>query len=230
MMTDSSTSANIIVRHEYPPFGEEIPANTAGRRAEWGPFSDKVNQKFTGQERDEETGFDFFQARYFCGAQGRFNSPDPGNAGANVYNPQSWNGYSYVLNNPLSLVDPTGTVGCTPTDGADFCEEHDEPTPSDPWSRGGSLFQLWWNSLPQMQQQAQHVAQQAFNWVTAPRDSSCVQGAAVAGAAIGGTGGAIAGGIGGGAAGGIVGSVIPVAVNVAGAAGGRELGAARALR
>ncbi|MGI9072064.1 MAG: hypothetical protein ACR2JB_12315 [Bryobacteraceae bacterium] len=69
-VTDNSSSANIIARHDYLPFGEEIPANTAGRRGEWGPLSDKVDQKFTGQERDDETGFDFFQARYFYGAQG----------------------------------------------------------------------------------------------------------------------------------------------------------------
>jgi hypothetical protein len=48
------------------------------------------------------------QARYMSAAQGRFNSPDPGNAGADLTNPQSWNGYSYVWNNPLSAVDPTG--------------------------------------------------------------------------------------------------------------------------
>jgi RHS repeat-associated protein len=108
LVTDNSTSANIIARHDYLPFGEEIPANAVGRRSEWGPFGDKVNQKFTGQERDEETGFDFFQARYFYGAQGRFNSPDPGNAGADPMNPQTWNGYSYVRNNPLAYVDPSG--------------------------------------------------------------------------------------------------------------------------
>lgn len=42
------------------------------------------------------------------GAQGRFTSPDPGNAGAVRENPQSWNMYAYVLNNPLKLVDPNG--------------------------------------------------------------------------------------------------------------------------
>jgi RHS repeat-associated protein len=108
MVTVNNPNADIIARHDYLPFGEEIPANTVGRRAEWGPFSDKVDQKFTGQERDDERGFDFFQARYFYGIQGRFNSADPGNAGADPSNPQSWNGYSYVLNNPLSLVDPSG--------------------------------------------------------------------------------------------------------------------------
>jgi RHS repeat-associated protein len=67
-----------------------------------------VNQKFTGQERDAETGLDYFHARYFSAALGRFNSPDPGNAGASLFNPQSWNAYTYVFNNPLTNTDPTG--------------------------------------------------------------------------------------------------------------------------
>jgi RHS repeat-associated protein len=69
---------------------------------------DTVRQKFTGQERDNESYLDFFQARYFSGIQGRFTSPDPGNAGADPSDPQSWNGYAYVSNNPLSYTDPSG--------------------------------------------------------------------------------------------------------------------------
>jgi len=38
--------------------------------------------KFTGKERDSESGLDNFGARYFAPTQGRFTSPDPGNAGA----------------------------------------------------------------------------------------------------------------------------------------------------
>jgi RHS repeat-associated protein len=34
---------------------------------------------FTGKERDAETGLDYFGARYFSGAQGRFTSQDPHN-------------------------------------------------------------------------------------------------------------------------------------------------------
>lgn len=66
--------------------------------------------RFTSKERDAETGLDFFGARYMSSAQGRFTSVDPQNAGASLYNPQSWNAYSYTLNNPLIYVDPDGDV------------------------------------------------------------------------------------------------------------------------
>jgi RHS repeat-associated protein len=67
-----------------------------------------VKQKFTGQEHDGGTEFDFFHARYLSAAQQRFMSPDPGNAGADLANPQSWNGYAYVGNNPMNATDPSG--------------------------------------------------------------------------------------------------------------------------
>ena len=55
-----------------------------------------------------EAGLDYFGARYFSGAQGRFTSPDPLMASARASNPQSWNRYAYALNNPLKFVDPDG--------------------------------------------------------------------------------------------------------------------------
>jgi RHS repeat-associated protein len=67
-----------------------------------------VRQKFTSKERDNETGLDYFGARYFASLQGRFTSPDPLMASAHVVNPQTWNRYTYALNNPLSYVDPDG--------------------------------------------------------------------------------------------------------------------------
>jgi RHS repeat-associated protein len=51
---------------------------------------------------------DYFNARYFSPAQGSFTSPDPGSAGANPLDPQSWNGYAYVGNRPLMYTDPSG--------------------------------------------------------------------------------------------------------------------------
>src|ERR1017187_8439255 len=52
-------------------------------------------------------GLDYFGARYFSAAQGRFTSPD--SAGyASLRNPQAWNLYAYSLNNPLKFINPDG--------------------------------------------------------------------------------------------------------------------------
>jgi RHS repeat-associated protein len=64
--------------------------------------------QFTGKERDAETGLDYFGARYYSGSQGRFTAIDPGPF--TIADPQSWNRYSYVQNNPLKFIDPKGTT------------------------------------------------------------------------------------------------------------------------
>jgi RHS repeat-associated protein len=112
LVTDQN--ANVVGRHDYLPFGEEIAANAGGRDGTFGT-QDFVNQKFTGQERDVETGLDFFQARYFSAALGRFASPDAPILDQDPSNPQSWNLYTYVRNNPLSFVDPDGHTCVTAT-------------------------------------------------------------------------------------------------------------------
>jgi RHS repeat-associated protein len=66
------------------------------------------NYLFTGKERDSESGLDNFGARYNSSQYGRFMTPDPENAGADLTNPQSWNMYTYVQNNPLNAIDPNG--------------------------------------------------------------------------------------------------------------------------
>lgn len=68
--------------------------------------------KFTGKERDAESGLDYFGARYYGSNMGRFMSPDPLMASAHVSDPQSWNRYSYAHNNPLSNIDPDGMEDC----------------------------------------------------------------------------------------------------------------------
>ena len=70
------------------------------------------NFKFTGKERDPETGLDNFGARYYASSYARFMSPDPGHADAVLDNPQSWDAYSYVMDNPETLTDPSGTAAC----------------------------------------------------------------------------------------------------------------------
>lgn len=70
-----------------------------------------VRQSFTGQMRDVETGLDFFGARFYSGALGRFTSADEVFADQDPGDPMSWNLMAYVRNNPLRYTDPTGR-GC----------------------------------------------------------------------------------------------------------------------
>jgi RHS repeat-associated protein len=65
--------------------------------------------KFTGKERDSESGLDNFGARYGASSLGRFMTPDPiFMTRHRLVDPQQWNLYAYVRNNPLNLTDPTG--------------------------------------------------------------------------------------------------------------------------
>jgi len=73
------------------------------------------NYKFTGKERDAETGLDNFGARFDASNLGRFMTPDWAEKPtavpyAHFGNPQSLNLYSYVENNPTTVGDPDGHV------------------------------------------------------------------------------------------------------------------------
>jgi RHS repeat-associated protein len=74
LITDSN--GLVAERHDYLPFGEEVAADTFGRDQTYGSTAGLVNQKFTGKERDSESGLDYFGARYYGSALGRFTSPD----------------------------------------------------------------------------------------------------------------------------------------------------------
>ena len=119
MSMDASASSNSIRRYDYLPFGEEIWAGTDGRSTDYNSTfqlsatQDAANNKFTGKERDAETGLDYFDARYFSAAQGRFTTSDwsaiPAPVPyANLADPQTLNLYAYVRNNPLSRADRDG--------------------------------------------------------------------------------------------------------------------------
>jgi RHS repeat-associated protein len=107
-----------VTRHDYLPFGEELDAGVGGRTTAQGySASDRVRQKFTGYERDSESGLDYAHARYYASSQGRFTSPDPLAGSASTANPQTFNRYSYVNNSPLTIVDPSGMFGICPGGG-----------------------------------------------------------------------------------------------------------------
>jgi RHS repeat-associated protein len=109
VVTDGNKA--VIARHDYLPFGEEIPSGIGNRPPGLGYVTtDDTRQKFTSKERDNESSLDYFGARYYSGAQGRFTGCDPENyqARGELADPQSWNAYGYVNNNPLRRVDPEG--------------------------------------------------------------------------------------------------------------------------
>jgi RHS repeat-associated protein len=97
VITDAAGS--IKNESDYYPFGGESSiASTVPN-----------HNKFTGKERDSESGNDHFGARYFASSMARWLSPDPsGLSFANPSDPQSLNLYAYVGNHPMIYVDPYG--------------------------------------------------------------------------------------------------------------------------
>jgi RHS repeat-associated protein len=109
MIAERTGKLEGIKRSDYLPFGEQIQAGVGGRATMQGYISESVRQGFGGYEEDSETGLDYAQARYYASTMGRFISTD--NiliSEVRVNNPQIWNSYSYVGNNPLNFADPSG--------------------------------------------------------------------------------------------------------------------------
>jgi RHS repeat-associated protein len=127
MILDESGHLAKMKRHDYLPFGEEIFAPTGRRAAAMGySGGDGLRQQFTLKERDVETGLDYFLARYYASTQGRFTSPDPLMESGRVNRPQTWNRFSYVLNNPLRFIDPNGL---DTTNAEDKDQQSQKPAP-----------------------------------------------------------------------------------------------------
>jgi len=98
MVTSATGSCEQDV--DYFPYGGEITDHCPNVAQHY---------KFTGKERDTESGLDNFEARYFASTMGRFLTPDAMLVtGRHLINPQKWNRYAYVHNNPLAFVDPDG--------------------------------------------------------------------------------------------------------------------------
>jgi RHS repeat-associated protein len=64
--------------------------------------------QFTGDESDSESSTYHTTFRQLSPSLGRWLRPDPYDGSYNLNNPQSLNRYSYVMNNPLAMVDPSG--------------------------------------------------------------------------------------------------------------------------
>jgi RHS repeat-associated protein len=92
----SDASGRETLAQSYDPFGNPLTSQGRGSSA----FG------YTGEQMDTSTGLVYLRARYYSSYLNRFVSPDtiiPDPA-----QPQKWNLYTYVLNNPANRTDPSG--------------------------------------------------------------------------------------------------------------------------
>jgi RHS repeat-associated protein len=95
----TNASGAVIGHTDLFPFGEV-----------WAETGTSTKFKFSGKERDSESGNDYFGERYNNSNSGRFLTVDPV---IHLNDPQSFNAYVYTRNDPINLLDP---------DGADWME------------------------------------------------------------------------------------------------------------
>jgi len=96
----STQAQTLFSQTEYTPFG--VPFDESRSNA-WLLFDYAATTGISGE-------YDTPNRQLFAG-QGRWIQPDPaGLAAVDVTNPQSWNRYAYVMNNPVSVSDPSGLL------------------------------------------------------------------------------------------------------------------------
>ena len=158
VITDST--GNIKSESDYYPWGGELQFVA----------NDSNHYKFTGKERDSESGLDYFGARYYSNGLGRFITPDwDAKAAAVPYaefaDPQSLNLYTYVRNIPTTRPDVDGHfMGALTNEGFEGFESFWEtlaPGPSDSKQQR--------QNQQQQQQPQQQTQQQPQNQQPAPQ-------------------------------------------------------------
>ncbi len=90
-----NVSGTLMETYRYLPYGERYAGT-------------QTPHQYTGKERDAESGLDYFGARYYASAHGRWMSVDP--VQSRMFIPQSLNRYGYVLGNPARYVDFDGRM------------------------------------------------------------------------------------------------------------------------
>ena len=94
VLTEGSGSGSLVEETTYYPYGDIRSGGT------------KSKYLYTGQEKDTDTGLNYYGARYYNSHIRRFTQPDL--TLPDPYDPQQLNRYAYVRNNPLKYVDPSG--------------------------------------------------------------------------------------------------------------------------
>jgi RHS repeat-associated protein len=139
-----------IIRHDYLPFGEDTQ-----------PLGGDP-MRFAGKELDAESALSYSIARYYRNIWGRFTSVDP--VGGRLDNPQTWNGYAYAGNNPISFIDPlglqfTGGRACPAAGGTKDCPRPSSGRSIDLGRLGAARSGLErWDPRPVLVEQARRLA------------------------------------------------------------------------
>lgn len=112
-----NSTGNVINRRDYRAFGEEIGAGVGMRTGAGGQqygAGEGTRKQYAGMERDK-SGLDHTTWRKYDNSAGRWTTPDP--LSGRISDPQSFNRYSYVENDPVNLVDPTGLTPASNCNG-----------------------------------------------------------------------------------------------------------------
>jgi len=164
----AQTDANGMLEATYQslPFGDGLNRNLIRST------DDPTENHFTGKERDTESGNDYFGARYYNSATGRWLSPDWSASVepvpyASLGNPQTLNLYGYALNNPLGNVDVDGHDGCT-VEGVAECTFalNNENSTKDPSAEEQQTDKMF-NAVGQQTEQRTEVEVQNCVWWSA---------------------------------------------------------------
>ena len=106
----TNSQGTVVSRHDYEPFGGEIYGVGARSGDPKSGQADLVRQKYAGMERDEGSSLNHTLWRKQDYLSGRWTSPDPYGGSMTVADPQSFNRYTYVNNDPVNKVDPLGLM------------------------------------------------------------------------------------------------------------------------
>jgi RHS repeat-associated protein len=105
----TNAQGNVVSRQDYAAFGEEIYAGVGQRTTAHG-FNANANIRhgFNSLEQDEAIGLTHTQWRKYDSSSGRWTTPDPYDGSISAANPQSYNRYNYVENDPANMIDTFG--------------------------------------------------------------------------------------------------------------------------
>ncbi len=104
-------AGNVVGRQGHLPYGEDF-----------GESGEQQKQHFTSYERDSETGTDYAMNRQYGQSVGRFNRVDPLASSGKKESPQSWNRYSYAIDDPINKIDRMGLDAFSPTGEDNPCD------------------------------------------------------------------------------------------------------------